>query len=755
MKRLDKRHFVAIGITAAFLLCGFIFRTAVLRFGESVRDVGLSVGYYFAEIFSLLTGGENTLRPGVTEVSAIVNIDTAFPLLWDDFTAKMSEFWHHLITADNFAGYLSHINQVVFIGLLVILLVLPFVVLFYFAAKWLLLSSNKRGAGADSKPLKAFRRIEKKIKPVVDHAKSFMAFIKSSRYIRLWLIVWLINLNILSIVMETAAYVIYLISSFDVSNVYLQVYKLSMDVALALNSLPLIAWLVIGYIVIDKLRRKIGLSRLRRYENRNKGFINSLNLVLMITGSMGSKKTTTLTDIILSQEAIFRDKAFELLRENDMKFPAFSWSVFEKELNRAIAYRQVYNLKTCRSWVRKKCQRFEKSPSPAKIFGYDVFVYPIHADGELKSEYIFDVLENYAQLYFIYTAQSSLIISNYAVRTDNKIVSDGHFPVWNTDFFERNGQDRRSSAYSHILDFDFLRLGKKVNKQSGGMFEFGVVGITEIGKERGNMVELQGVEKISDETNQKNDLFNYSLKMARHKATVDNYPFVRFYTDEQRASSWSADGKELCTLLNISEVSDEVLAMPFFFLEELLHDFVLGRFVDLYYDYRFKRSDNTLTLYILKRIVTAAHKKYVAVHEKYGYYRSVIETRAGTLDDEISRHKYYLCKKKIYADRFSTDCYSEILTAEKTAMGIKDIPTYRTTKPSVDEFKQQNSYFIRELFRIGKLADKSLDVSEDFARLLNRVKGDVDYEKIVSDAYKAYKKDIAKRTIAELDKKTQ
>ena len=287
------------------------------------------------------------------------------------------------------------------------------------------------------------------------------------------------------------------------------------------------------------------------------------------------------------------------------------------------------------------------------------------------------------------------------------------------------------------------------------MFEFGVVGITEIGKERGNMVELQGVEKISDETNQKNDLFNYSLKMARHKATVDNYPFVRFYTDEQRASSWSADGKELCTLLNISEVSDEVLAMPFFFLEELLHDFVLGRFLDLYYDYRFKRSDNTLTLYILKRIVTAAHKKYVAVHEKYGYYRSVIETRAGTLDDEISRHKYYLCKKKIYADRFSTDCYSEILTAEKTATGIKDIPTYRTTKPSVDEFKQQNSYFIRELFRIGKLADKSLDVSEDFARLLNRVKGDVDYEKIVSDAYKAYKKDIAKRTIAELDKKTQ
>ena len=73
-----------------------------------------------------------------------------------------------------------------------------------------------------------------------------------------------------------------------------------------------------------------------------------------------------------------------------------------------------------------------------------------------------------------------------------------------------------------------LRLGKKLidNNPNAGSFEFGVVLISEVGKERGNNLELRNVKKNNDETNQKNDLFNSWLKMCRHSATVDNYPFV-------------------------------------------------------------------------------------------------------------------------------------------------------------------------------------------------------------------------------------
>ena len=153
------------------------------------------------------------------------------------------------------------------------------------------------------------------------------------------------------------------------------------------------------------------------------------------------------------------------------------------------------------------------------------------------------------------------------------------------------------------------------------------------------------------------------------------------------------------------------------------------------------------------------HRKNTAVHDRFGYYRSIIETRAGTLDGEVVRHKYYLAKKKIYADRFSTDCYSEILTAEADAskVGIEDVPCYKTTKPTVQEFEQQHSFFIRELMRIVNLADEGNEVDIEFRRLFAQAKEETDYAKIVADAYKAYKKDAAKRCIADIEnrKKTQ
>ena len=44
-------------------------------------------------------------------------------------------------------------------------------------------------------------------------------------------------------------------------------------------------------------------------------------------------------------------------------------------------------------------------------------------------------------------------------------------------------------------------------------------------------------KKKDVETNQNNDLFNTTLKMIRHRATVGFFPFVRIITDEQRPES--------------------------------------------------------------------------------------------------------------------------------------------------------------------------------------------------------------------------
>ena len=311
------------------------------------------------------------------------------------------------------------------------------------------------------------------------------------------------------------------------------------------------------------------------------------------------------------------------------------------------------------------------------------------------------MLETYAQAYFIYVMQSSLIISNYSIRTDNRFLDAGNFPMWSFDFFRFDYG--KNSRYAHILDFDVLRLGKKVieNNEKAGSFEFGVVTITEVGKERGNNLELKEVKKGQDETNQKNDLFNAWLKMCRHSATVDHYPFIKVFTDEQRPESWGAVCRDLCEIVHIVSSGEQRLALPFFTNEEMVQEWMFDRFMALYYDFRHRRGDNTLLVHILKSITAAIYKHYVTTYNRYGYSISKIEKERGTQDGNVEKKKYYLMNQKIYANRFSTDCFSDYFNdmAKKSKMGLHYYLTYQTEKATVEELKMQNSYFINSLYK--------------------------------------------------------
>ena len=146
----------------------------------------------------------------------------------------------------------------------------------------------------------------------------------------------------------------------------------------------------------------------------------------MACGSMGKKKTTLITDMALSQEVMFRQKALKILQDNDLKFPHFPWICFEKELQKCMEH----------DWIRLKRQRFESyGNAERQLYGYDADRYGYEYNDGLKTSGLFDVLETYAQAYFIYVIQSSLIISNYSIRTDNAFIDTGNFPIWFTDFF--------------------------------------------------------------------------------------------------------------------------------------------------------------------------------------------------------------------------------------------------------------------------------------------------------------------------------
>lgn len=520
---------LTVGISVALALLGvFVFNVSYIRLFESGRDLGTSIAYYFVKLFDL----PYDITPTVTKYSGIIPDSPKIPSTPTEAGISARAYFDVFFSSDNFRAW--GIDTAHFLSTAA-LIILPCVLLIILLIRFMYGRCNNKH-NRDTLPLRAFKAVSRTVyQPTYNAVGGYVHFLQRHRWItRLWLIVAALNLNLITIIIEFFAYYFYFAVSIDITTIFTQIRKLFLDLETFLKVFNVWGVIIVALWLFNRWRRNIAHMRLRHCEARNCGFINELPIVTITCGSMGKKKTTLITDMTLSQEKMFRQRALEILQQFDVKFPYFPWIMFEKELQRCMEYRTVYNLATVKRWVRLKRDRFlSHGDVHLQLYGYDADKYGYDYDNGLYVTELFDVLENYASAYFIYVITSSLIVSNYAIRTSNVMADSGNLPLWLTDFFMP--RDVNNSRHSHILDFDVLRLGRKVveNNPNIGSFEFGVVTISEIGKERGNNLELREVKRNNDETNQKNDLFNSWLKMCRHSATVDNYPFIKVFTDEQ------------------------------------------------------------------------------------------------------------------------------------------------------------------------------------------------------------------------------
>ena len=534
-RKFDYKHIICILITAVFVVVmGVLFENSLYRIIDSLIDLFWSTLFYFCKLFRIkkdITVTVNDISPFSPAID--------FPATFAAFKQSFSEFWSAFFIKASFVGYFSIVGKILYVVAIVVAVALvPIILVFYLAFK-LYFSKQNNDYNKDSKALTICKRLSAHtVLPVRTFFKSFYSFVKEHKaYYMSWFIILLICSNAFTIFIEFIAYYLYFAMSFDVSSLYIQVYKLILDLAPFFSIVPLPVWIIVGVIVYFYMCRNIGYARLNHYERRDRGFINERPIVSMVCGTMGKKKTTILTDMALSQEVMFRDKAFEKILENDLKFPDFPWINLENFIKYSMKNKIIFNLASCKKVIvdiskhfcffvalsnkthRKSYKRHLKKIyhyDITSLYDYDFLTYGLYYYDGLTQQYLWDVVQTYAQLYFIYIIQSSLLISNYSVRVDNLLSDIGNFPLWNTDFFRRDG--RLVDAYSrhaHILDFDMLRLGKKVieNNSKVDGFEFGIILITEVGKERGNNLELKDVKKTDDGANQKNDLFNSWLKM--------------------------------------------------------------------------------------------------------------------------------------------------------------------------------------------------------------------------------------------------
>ena len=344
-------HYINAAITIIFLcLAVFVFPRGIIRIWESLIDLFWSVCFYFTELLYL------PFEPSVT-----VNDYSSVPLTpfwglpetWEQFLIAWDYYWCLIVEWDNFLSYL------IFVGNLIndyarwfLLAGVPSMLLLYVVFDKYL-SEYNNDYNEDSKYVALARHFgEKVFIPVKNWFIRYYRFTVDHRaYCLIWLFIWAYNFNVITIIIEFLAYYMYFVISFDFESIYRQLYKLLCDLSVMLAFVPPWCWLIVGIIVFCLIRRAIGFKVLYHHEACDCGFINERPIVSMTTGTMGTNKTTMITDMLLLQEKMFRDKALSLMLENDLKFPDFPWCNLENALRFAMREHIVYNLATARKYV--------------------------------------------------------------------------------------------------------------------------------------------------------------------------------------------------------------------------------------------------------------------------------------------------------------------------------------------------------------------------------------------------------------------
>ena len=513
---MSRRRIVYLSINilitvALALVSGFCFRESYLRFWEALRDFGLSIAGFFCTIFGVQT---SIYFGTVSETSAYLGLPNMID--FDSVKTLFVRFGYNFISAQNFVGYLKLVFGGVYLLPTVVILVALVVMIICILNK-LNVGGYRTDHGKESTPLKVYKKLEAAVLyPMQRFIKGYFDDLKTDRiFKKIWMCLFVFSMNLPAIVLETVAVLYYVPLNFSLQVLGTQILKLIIDIQMIFR-LPLAVWAILIFAFLRSYRQRIGSRRIgARYALNNKFVKNQMSVVNVITGLMRAGKTRFMTSVMILKQQQMRNQAYETLREIDMLFPRYDWQLLEDCIRWDMQRHKVYNVYTAGVFARNLWSSFmrycadsdykavydrlvEEGRLPMPPFDYDVADYGTRNTG-LKNERLQDCLVDYCKAYFIYAAPTSMIFSNYAISVRSELVDYGNWPVWCYRYFDEVN-DSEQREYSHILDMDMLRLGKKMRKDNpqANAVEYGVFGITEGDKERGNQFDTNELKKSAE-----------------------------------------------------------------------------------------------------------------------------------------------------------------------------------------------------------------------------------------------------------------
>ena len=330
-KTVNYRHFVAFCLIAISLLFAvFKYELSYIRLFQNTMDLISSLAYYFCKTF---LGFEDV----TTSVLDLPDVDISSVLSFDVdvFSRKFDYYWEYFFNTKNLANYSMYVFSSISLVLSLLSILIPvFLLIVSMIKKSYLSEGDEEDKHSDTVYLTFFKR---KIEPILilsfEWCKSFVFFMSEHRiYLKFLILIWLTNLNIVTILFGLVAFYLFFISSFSFTSIPVVLIKLALDLVIMFAGASVFLWFILAYIIITRMLKKRAYRILQHNEMKNRGFINSQPLVTLSCGTMGSKKTTSAVDMALSTSVMFKDKALELMMAHDMKFPNFPWLRFEEDL---------------------------------------------------------------------------------------------------------------------------------------------------------------------------------------------------------------------------------------------------------------------------------------------------------------------------------------------------------------------------------------------------------------------------------------
>ena len=749
-ERIIHHILTIVFLIGAVLFSIFRFQDVFWRTFQALIDLKNSLLYYVLFIFRL----EDLVPVTVIEISQ--GMVTMLPLTPDEFLVFWDRFIERLFSWENFQAYFEWLmDELQPIAETLAYLLIPLVafvaILFFYYAKVDKKQEKKaeekpkqkekvkksgkapkrkpreNGKRAereeellDSAPLQWWKRnLEGRISaPIRRAVREYHRFFWEHKlYYWAMILIWTYNLNILTILIEAVAWIFYVAMSIDYVTILIQIAKLAIDLTVVIGFFPWWAWLIIGYIVFDWIRCWLGDKLLLHYIEKDKEFLARHPGALFVVGKQRSKKTSILTTLKLILERQFREKAMEKFATRDKQFPYFRWRGIEETVERCRKNGKFKTLEDMTFFAFYVKRAFEEQNAQRKeflcsrvlqMYGYDVEeliryskLYDLTYDNGTVEFTIWEAIERYSQLYFIYSQPTPLDISNYSIREDFMFKDHGFFPIFDGDPFRSAEESGKYSQYSHIYNGDVFRPGKVFDPKTryDEAAEFGIGVMQEFAKERKNRYSRSG--KANDkEANQDNDLFELDTKMRGHVATIDFFDFWRWLFDDQRPDSLGADNKDLTTICRIKETTDARICLPFFAIEELIYYAVTGVRDGVKYFIRNRKRKETLLVHLMDKLYIPYFHHFDEVQAHYGVHVAKLKTEDGG-DGEIlgEAEKIYIPVAFTYNGRFATDNWRIFYRmkhrkAKRTLNGIKQ---YDGIYPSMDEFRGQRSYAVEDM----------------------------------------------------------